>query len=575
MNIRLTKSTIEKITLLAKQYPNWKKLAPRLREIDVNLSSREVYDLVHPHAGVAACGTEKKFVSYGVGYRFCGPANICACARKIVSDKVRSAKMAMTSTEVEAANTRRAVTTKERYGVDNVFQLPDVIAQHVISSRTNEVNQKRIDTNLRRYGVDNPAKSQSVKEKTLATNVDRYGGANPMSSPTIKEKVMATNLERYGGNPMNDPVVREKFKQTNIERYGVANAAMDQMIKNKIANSTRENYEETYREKVEQITFLEPYRNNQSRILMRCDTCLGTFKGRFLNGKIPKCPFCNTQKSYLEREMAQWLNILDVEFVQNSRSVIAPFEVDFFIPSSNLAIEMHGLYYHSDDFHEPKYHLNKLLAAENNNIKLIQIFEDEWINKSDIVKNRLIHILKKNNTAIMARKCQLMDVSQKIADEFYNVVHIQGSVKAPLHIALYHHGDLVSMMSFSRFRFGDGIGWELLRFASHGSVVGGASRLLKQFIRSHNPDRITSFADRRWSNGDLYSQLGFIQAKDTPPGYFYFRDKKKRYNRIQFQKHKLVEEGYSVDQSEGEIMRSLGYRRIYDCGNKKFVMDFT
>jgi hypothetical protein len=39
----------------------------------------------------------------------------------------------------------------------------------------------------------------------------------------------------------------------------------------------------------------------------------------------------------------------------------------------------------------------------------------------------------------------------------------------------------------------------------------------------------------------------------------------------QYQKHKLLEKGYT-GKSETDIMHSLGYYRIFDCGNKVWVL---
>ena len=42
------------------------------------------------------------------------------------------------------------------------------------------------------------------------------------------------------------------------------------------------------------------------------------------------------------------------------------------------------------------------------------------------------------------------------------------------------------------------------------------------------------------------------------------------HNRLEFQKHKLVKEGYNPTLTEHEIMLSRNIYRIYDCGNLKY-----
>ena len=76
------------------------------------------------------------------------------------------------------------------------------------------------------------------------------------------------------------------------------------------------------------------------------------------------------------------------------------------------------------------------------------------------------------------------------------------------------------------------------------------------------------------SNNNVYKnnlQLEFDSI--TPPNYWW-QKQQKRYNREQFQKHKLVEKGYDPNKTETEIMYELGYTKIYNSGNLKFIKIF-
>ena len=63
--------------------------------------------------------------------------------------------------------------------------------------------------------------------------------------------------------------------------------------------------------------------------------------------------------------------------------------MDIYIPSKNIAIEYYGIYWHSELYVDKDYHLNKTELCNDKGVKLIHIFEDEWVNKQDIVKSRL------------------------------------------------------------------------------------------------------------------------------------------------------------------------------------------
>lgn len=48
---------------------------------------------------------------------------------------------------------------------------------------------------------------------------------------------------------------------------------------------------------------------------------------------------CKKNISYLELEVVTWLKSLNIEIIQSNRSLIAPLELDIYIPTHNLAIE--------------------------------------------------------------------------------------------------------------------------------------------------------------------------------------------------------------------------------------------
>ena len=45
-------------------------------------------------------------------------------------------------------------------------------------------------------------------------------------------------------------------------------------------------------------------------------------------------------------------------------------------------------------------------------------------------------------------------------------------------------------------------------------------KLLKRFVKDYNPNEIISYADRRWSFGNLYEKIGFIKEGESKTNYF-------------------------------------------------------
>ena len=126
-------------------------------------------------------------------------------------------------------------------------------------------------------------------------------------------------------------------------------------------------------------------------------------------------------------------------------------------------------------------------------------------------------------------------------------------------------------MTFGKTRFSKKYEYEMIRFCNKKfiSVVGGASKLYKYFIRNYKPKSVISYANRRYSDGNLYDKLGFKFSHFSTPNYWYFKNNQKLYSRIMFQKHKLKDllESYDSNKSEIENMIANNYQRIFDCGN--------
>lgn len=288
----------------------------------------------------------------------------------------------------------------------------------------------------------------------------------------------------------------------------------------------------------------------------------------------PKCTPKNTSKA--ETEVYTFISEY-IKAEQSNKSILKKRELDIYIPSLKLAIEFNGLYWHSDKFVEDDYHLQKLKLCEEKGIKLIQIFEDEWRDKKEIVKSRLLNLIKANPNKIYARKCQIKEVTSKESSKFLEENHIQGKLGAQVRLGLYYGDELVSLMTFGSLRKNLGQTakeghYELLRFCNklNTTVVGAASRLHKYFEKTHKPKEVISYADRRYSNGDLYYNLGYDFVSNSKPNYFYTKGTI-REGRFGHRKSELVRQGHDKNKTEKQIMSELGYYRIYDSGSIKFI----
>ena len=302
--------------------------------------------------------------------------------------------------------------------------------------------------------------------------------------------------------------------------------------------------------------------------------------GHFRSGNAG-CGECCKKFSQAEKDISIYIKSLDLDIIENNRTIISPQELDIVIPEKMIAIEYCGLYWHGETKGKYKnYHLDKLKRCNEQGYRLITIFEDEWINKQEITKTRLKHILGCSDNKLYARKCAIKEISPKIANEFVNKYHIQGSTGSSIKLGMYNNGDLVSVMTFAKPSLSKGRKsfdnvYELSRFCSSVHVVGGASKLLSHFKKNYEWNEIFTFADLRWSEGIVYDKSGFDLDGTTKPNYWYFNQNKigmVRKHRFNYRKDMLDKLFDDVDmtQTEWQIMQSQGFDRIWDCGNFKF-----
>ena len=296
------------------------------------------------------------------------------------------------------------------------------------------------------------------------------------------------------------------------------------------------------------------------------------------------CPMCYAESSVSNKEIGlnNYLKGLcfgnNIRF--NDRTIIPPLELDFANEDMKIAVEYNGLYWHSDEKQkDTQYHLNKTNKCKEKGYQLIHIFEDEWDEKPEIVKSRLENIFGKTPNKIPGRKCVIKEVCGNETKMFLEKNHIQGNVNSSIRYGLYYNEELVSIMTFTKLRKNLGSvseegTYELVRFCNktHHEVIGGASKLLKHFIKNKNPKKIISYADKRWSKGNMYFKLGFNHIRDSKPSYFYTLHGKNRENRFKYRKDILVRDGFDKEKSESQIMMERGYNRIYDCGCMVFEM---
>ena len=486
----------------------------------------------------------------------------------------------------------------ERYGVESPMQSPEILEKlkrHNLTEcgfeylfQSPEIQEKIRQRNLEKYGVEYVFQSEIIQEKIRQTNLERYGFIHPIQSSEVQKKQKESMIDSCGYEyALQSPEVQERMKKTNSGRYGVdyyvesdefQNDRIQKMF-NRLLNSDR------LKRKCTPNFQTSDYVDAGTKYSWTCSHCNSIFDDSLDNGKIPRCPVCypvTKYKSLYETEVSFFCKQYYPNLIENDRSILKDIrrEIDVYIPEEKIGIEFDGMYWHSELFGKkyPDYHKEKTLECRKQGIQLIHIFEDEWVDKQEIVKSILKSKLKKIDNIIYARNCTILEVSDGDAFSFLYDNHLQGPISG-FHLGLYYDEKLVSLITVGKPRFASEYELEILRFCTvlNTTVTGGFSRLLSHISEIKKIKNIMSYVDIRYGTGNSYKQSGFQLVRETEPGYFYLDPNTLfRRSRMQFQKKLLKGKLPSFDPelTEWENMQLNGYDRIWDCGHLVFSKEF-
>lgn len=246
------------------------------------------------------------------------------------------------------------------------------------TQRSQATISKKKATCKKNYGVEFPAQNADVQELRKKTNLEVYGTICPTVLPEIKARRKRTRL-------------KNNFKKHILARSGTC-----------IPLFTAEEYASC---------------GPRSTFKWKCKECNREFKAKlnwnfYKNTKISiarclNCYLLMHGSSNGEEQLAKYIrDTLRVEVVwkdslDENRLVIPPYEIDIWIPSLNIGIEYDGSFWHSeecrrlhdDDKSTVNKQLFKTMLAEDKDIILVHVYEDEWLFKRDAMKQYLKKLL--------------------------------------------------------------------------------------------------------------------------------------------------------------------------------------
>jgi len=442
------------------------------------------------------------------------------------------------------------------------------------------VRAKIVNTCLENRGVTHHLKTKECMDKQRQTVQERYGeGGNIQQVKAIKEKTRKTNIKRYGGpSPTcSQDIIKKREENYLIKTNGKYKGPMEERknqrkLSEQFINLSKDRIIKDLNDRGLEVI---EYVKCSSYAKLKCKKCNHEFQSKpnwiFDKRRIHFCMNC-AEKIYgtMQKEVYDFCSQYFNNIIENDRKILEGKEIDILIPEINLGIEFNGLYHHNELFGTPNdYHINKTKVAKQKGIKLIHIFEDEWVNKQEIVKSILLAKMGKISNKIGARSCiiQQLDINQ--AKSFLKLNHLQGYSPAK-YLGLIYNNEIVCCLGIGKPRFNKNYEWEIIRFCNklNTTVMGGMNKLLKYFIINYIPKSIITYADARYGTGASYLKCDFNFVHWSRPNYFYTKNSI-RESRMKYQKHKLPKllENFDSTLTEWENMKENNYGRIWDCGN--------
>src|SRR5271157_6339225 len=305
-------------------------------------------------------------------------------------------------------------------------------------------------------------------------------------------------------------------------------------------------------------------------VMINCE-CGGSRKTAFSNliyGYTRSCGCSHGRGDYSpESELRKFVSKVDSSTYPSSYC-IGRKEFDVYCPSLPMAIEHHGLVWHSSRYvKDDKRDFKKYLLAKSAGIRLVQIYGDEWRDKKEIMKQMI-----KDTLSPVAGKRVHPTFSDEYsaspaARSFLDSHHYLGAAGGCLTILARHpkSKEIIGVWVFMKREAGTVL-WHRACWDHRYKAWNPHEKALKTampILREMGFEKILTFSDNRFHTGEMYEKIGFKFEKELKPDYSYTNGK------VRKSKYALrVKAG--VDEVDNAA--AMGWHRIWDSGKKRFSL---
>lgn len=365
----------------------------------------------------------------------------------------------------------------------------------------------------------------------------------------------------------NSETTREKNRETVSTRYGVTNVRNINKDK-RFRAQFKENFKklEAFKDKIVPLFTDEDFRGGFSHnpYPFQCIRCSKKFESKFSNMKL-KCPKCDRVYTDIEAIAKEILDNFKVDYQAHNRKILwrEKRELDFYIPSHKLAIETHGLWFHTEKFFPRDYHKEKEEICRKKGITLIQIFSDEILHRKKAVVNELAHLLNPNQKTLQKQEIEIKQISHVEGNGFLEEFCPLEKDDSFIQFGAFFGDRLVSVMTMKE----KGNTIIITRFCVDAEFKKDIffNLFIETVVKRFLCKKIIVQHDRRWfGEQDFYLKSGFQRDLDIGPQQFFIQ-KSKRVSKKQLM-NKLKTQRFS-----SKRIQNLDHITLFDGGLCQFT----
>lgn len=495
------------------------------------------------------------------------------------------------------------LTRVSKYGSYHPKDFPDKVKSTKKKKYGNEnyVNVEKMKQTVKKHREENPNYYYDREQKTKMTKVKNGHDPNWNNRKKFKQTVNAFSNDRkeeikqkrkqtckctYGYEfPTQNPDVQKRRRDTCQDLYKVPCTLNISYVEEASIKKIRENAWNdfmSHEHEVEPMFSKNDFIANNSNDIQwkwKCKKCCHEFQHKW-RGFNRKCPICHPLTYHeTQRDIVEFIKNIcpNDNVIENCRYILNDKkELDIVDIDKKIAIEFNGLIWHNVDKQlyrgrkiDRMYHFNKTTECNDKNYQLIHIFEDQWLENSNLCRSRLKKIFAKDLLRHIDASCCTIDynVSKECQMKFiekysFNENHFDVAC------ALMHNGHVVAMMTFAKCK-SKIYDWEIIEYAEVYSIMvdHGFSTLVKNFASRFEISKLCYKISRDWNS--IESIDASMKVIDVVEPNMYWMNRQSKWPSWQIT-HLNMHEWLNKVENEKSFLQNMNnnnFYRIYDSGS--------